>query len=78
MNAKERIMELKSENEQYLEGLLKLYKDICVGGKYDKRMPKHTAYNIILDIERIAESVSGLKEEIDSFLESEINDYNSK
>ena len=62
--------ELKDKNKQYLEGVFSLYKSLCVGGKYDKRVPGGAAYNLILDIEKIADSDSELRDRIDAFLKS--------
>lgn len=67
----ERLQKIESENKIYTEGLLRLYKNLCVGGRYDKRMPSLTAYNIILDIEKIAKRDSDLKEKIEHFLEND-------
>lgn len=57
-----------------LEGLLNIYKDLCINGKYDGRMPKSTAYNIIIDIERIGEYVPELKGMIDDYLNNVVKD----
>ncbi len=59
---------MEQQNERYREGLKNLYLSICKGGKYDERINKQVAFNIIMDIEKIDDD---LRDELNKALESE-------